>query len=82
MLHFNANRPENSKSANIKELGSKVVPVHALKAYRWSRSIAPFIGEPKIFLGGWGEGVDPETRISLGGEGVTLSPELFGGGWP
>jgi len=47
----------------FKELGSKVVPVHALKMYRWRRSISPSIGEPRIFL--WG--------------GLTMRPELFGG---
>jgi hypothetical protein len=66
-LHLNANRPGTSKSVNIKELGSTVVAVHALKAYRWSRSLVPSIGDPIIFLGS-------------GGEGLILRPELFGGG--
>jgi hypothetical protein len=71
MLHLNANMPGTSKSVNIKELDSKVVPVHALKAYSWSRSLAPSIGEPRICLGGpnpetriiWGEGADTEAGI-------------------
>jgi hypothetical protein len=80
MLRLNTNRPETSKYVNIKDLGSKVVPFHALKAYRWSRSIAPSIGEPRIFLGG-GRWLTLRPKFFWGGM-LTLSPELFGGGWP